>query len=395
MVLPQGLRSWVRRTVILQRTIEHLRTVRLRRTHPLGIIPDAPSRIIVEPTNACNLKCGFCGNKDMLRPWTYLPMDLYEQLIGEMVELDIPRITLHTIGESTMNPNLPDMVRIAKAAGLVATLSTNGTLLSEELVRKLVHAGPDILNVSVDAADPAAFKAIRPGIDPAGVLAGMKRLKRIRDAEGPLRDSPWGEVRLPTLVGTCVITPYFDRAEEMRFFETYGPLVDDFFFHWPNNHANYAHDEPHRLRSLIPRKAQDWLYKKVRQSCSYPWDALFLLSDGTMSVCRFDFDARVKVGRFGPQSIRELWHSEAMQSLRRAHMTFDFRDWSTCEDCSATWYENRHEHYTTSQKIKRRNGYVAARNAWLTLDPMKQRAALGSGTVESEVGKKLAVTGRG
>lgn len=381
-----GLRSWVRRTVLLQRTIEHLRTVRLRRTHPLGIVPEVPRRVIVEPTNACNLRCSYCGNHKMVRPWTFLPMPLYRQLLGEMVELGIPRITLHTIGESTLHPELPEMIRLAKDAGLVVTLSTNGTRLSAELAEQLVVAGPDILNVSVDAATPEVFERIREGVDPAQVLRGMERLREARDRAGRVQESPWGRVRLPTLVATCVISPAFDREEERRWFETYGPLVDDTFFHWPNNHADYVHDEPQRLRGWIPTGLQDWVYKKVRQSCSYPWDALFLLSDGTMSVCRFDFDARVKVGRYGPQSIPELWHGEAMQSLRRAHMDFDFKDWSTCEDCSATWYENRHEHYHLSQKLKRRNGYRAERNAWLAPDPMLGRQLSGDGTVTPLVG---------
>jgi hypothetical protein len=203
---------------------------------------------------------------------------------------------------------------------------------------------------------------------------------------GRVQNSPWGEVRLPTLIATCVITPKFTRQEEELWFETYGPLVDDVFFHWPNNHADYVHDEPQRIRSLLPAKTQDWIYKKVRQSCSYPWDALFLLSDGTMSVCRFDFDARVKVGRFGPQSILELWQGDAMMSLRKAHMNFDFKDWSTCEDCSATWYENRHEHYHLSQKLKRRNGYSSVRNGWLAPDPMLNHEKVGDGTVTPIVG---------
>ena len=65
-----GLRDYLRGTVFLSHAVKHYRTVRLRRTHPYGVIPDAPSRVIVEPTNACNLRCSFCGKMDMARPWT-------------------------------------------------------------------------------------------------------------------------------------------------------------------------------------------------------------------------------------------------------------------------------------------------------------------------------------
>ena len=373
-----GLRNYLRGTIFLSHAVKHWRTVRLRRTHPHGVIPDVPNRLIVEPTNACNLRCSYCGNKDMLRPWTYLPMPLYEKLIGEMVELSIPRLTLHTIGESTLHPRLADMVRAAKDAGLTVTLSTNGTTLDERRTKDLVSAGPDILNVSIDAADPEKIRRVREGIDPHALFDGLVRLRETRDREGPISDSPWGRVRLPSIVATCVITREWDRDEERAYFVKYAEYVDDFYFHWPNSHAGYVPDEPHRRRGLLPAKISDWLYRKVRYSCPYPWDALFLLSDGTMSVCRFDFDARVSIGRYGPQSIPELWRGQRMMSLRKAHMDFDFRDWSTCEDCNATFYENRHEHYLRTQRLKRRNGFVAEREMWLARNPMEKRRNTGS-----------------
>ena len=116
------------------------------------------------------------------------------------------------------------------------------------------------------------------------------------------------------------------------------------------------------------------MFKALRHTCNYPWDALFLLSDGTMSVCRFDFDARIRIGRFGEQSILDLWHGDAMASLRRAHMNFDFKDWAQCENCTATWYENRHEHFVLSRKLMKRNGIVAARDGWLSENPLKTKA---------------------
>lgn len=381
----QPLRDLARRTALIKFAREHAAAVRLRKTHPYGIVPPVPKRVVVEPTNACNLGCSYCGNKDMVRPKTFLDMGLYERLLDEMVALGIPRITLHTIGEPTLHPRIGEMVKMATDRQRVVTLSTNGTLLGkEELARSLVHGAPDLLNISADAADAETLAKTRDGLRPEVLMEGLKTIRRIRDAEGPIRDSPWGEVRLPTLTMTCVITPLFTREVERQFFEAYAPWVDDFLFHFPNNHADYAHDEPGYHKGWIPKRWRDRLYKAVRYPCYYPWDALFLLSDGTMSVCRFDFDARVRVGRFGPQSIMELWMGDAMQSLRRAHMFFDFKDWSTCENCSAVWYENRSEHYAMSRKLMKRNGVEFARNAWLSENPRK--TAMGAAGGQSRWG---------
>lgn len=375
----QPIKDIANRATWLKFARQHLAAVRLRRTHPEGIVPPVPKRVVVEPTNACNLACAYCGNKDMLRPRTFLDMGLYERLLDEMVELGIPRITLHTIGEPTLHPRIGDMVRMATDRGRVVTLSTNGTLLrNEELARALVRGGPHLLNVSADAADAETLAKTRDGLSPDVVIQGLKTLRRLRDEEGPVRESPWGRVRLPTITLTCVVTSLFTREVERRFFEAYAPLVDDFLFHFPNSHADYVPDRPYEHSGLLPRRWRDRLYKAVRYPCYYPWDALFLLSDGTMSVCRFDFDARVRIGRYGPQSIPELWQGDAMRSLRRAHMSFDFKDWSTCESCTAVWYENRSEHFAMSRKLMKRNGVRCTRDAWLPENPMKSRMGAGS-----------------
>ena len=119
------LRRLVHASPTLQHAIAHARAVATRGRFPEGQPPAVPRRIIVEPTNGCNLRCQYCGNKDMVRPWTYMPMDLYVRMLDEMVELGIPRLTLHTIGEPTLNPRLPEMVEAATERRRCVTMSSN------------------------------------------------------------------------------------------------------------------------------------------------------------------------------------------------------------------------------------------------------------------------------
>jgi uncharacterized Fe-S cluster-containing radical SAM superfamily protein len=374
--LLQPIKDLAHEITWLKFATQHVRAVRLRKTHPEGLVPPVPKRIIVEPTNACNLGCAYCGNKDMVRPKKFLDVDLYRQLLDQMVELGIPRITLHTIGEPTLHPRIGELVKMATDRGRVVTLSTNGTLLArEELTRSLVQGAPHLLNVSADAADEETLGKTRDGLKPEVLIEGLKTLRRVRDEEGPVRQSPWGIVRMPTITMTCVVTNLFTREVERRFFEAYAPYVDDFLFHFPNSHADYVPDRTHERAGLLPRRLRDKLYKAVRFPCYYPWDALFLLSDGTMSVCRFDFDARVRIGRFGQESVMDLWQGDAMRSLRRAHMNFDFREWTSCEKCTAVWYENRSEHRGMSRRLMKRNGVHFGRDAWLPENPMQASMA--------------------
>lgn len=376
MTVRKLVRDFVARHTLLERAVARGKTIHVRRKHPLGIVPDVPKRVIVEPTNACNLKCAYCGNKDMLRPRTNLDIGLYEKLLDQMVELGIPRITLHTVGEPTLHPRIADMVRMATERERIVTISTNGTRLHDEtLARALVAAGPHLLNISADAADDETLGKTRDGLRASVIVDGLRTLRRMREEVGPVRDGPWGAVQLPTITMTCVVTQYFTPSVEKQFFDTYAPLVDDFLFHFPNNHADYVADRKFEHGGVLPLTIRDRVYKALRHTCNYPWDALFLLSDGTMSVCRFDFDARIRIGRFGESTIQELWRSDAMNSLRRAHMNSDFKDWPQCESCTATWYENRHEHYVLTRKLMAKHGVTAARPGWLSEDPLGKSAA--------------------
>src|SRR6266446_4347305 len=88
---------------------------------------------------------------------------------------------------------LPRMIRYLKDRGTYVLFNTNGTLLSEKRGRELIDGGLDELRVSLDAAEPHAFKLVR-GRDMfhriVRNLRGFRALQRELKAERP-RVSLW------------------------------------------------------------------------------------------------------------------------------------------------------------------------------------------------------------
>ncbi len=74
---------------------------------------------------------------------------------------NIARVVLHGVGEPMMVPALPRMIRYLKDRGTYVLFNTNGTLLTERKGRALIDSGLDELRISLDAAEPKAFKAVR------------------------------------------------------------------------------------------------------------------------------------------------------------------------------------------------------------------------------------------
>jgi len=77
-----------------------------------------------------------------------MDMQLYRGLISEIAKKQRISIDFVGKGEPTLNPNLVDMIALAKENGFPCGLSTNGSSLSFELLKDLQR-----LNISLNACD--------------------------------------------------------------------------------------------------------------------------------------------------------------------------------------------------------------------------------------------------
>ncbi len=86
-----------------------------------------------------------------------------------------------TGGEPFLRPELPDLVREIRARRMVAHVNTNGHFLDDRRIAALLEAGPDSINVSLDAADATTHDRLRgvPGSH-VRILQGLARLLRAR-----------------------------------------------------------------------------------------------------------------------------------------------------------------------------------------------------------------------
>src|SRR6266566_309844 len=126
-----------------------------------GAIAEAePVCLYLETTNRCNLLCTTCPRTfEALEPPGDMSWELFTQIVDQFPK--IARVVLHGVGEPMMTRVLPRMIRYLKDRGTYVLFNTNGTLLSAKKGRELIDSGLDELRVSLDAAEPAAFKLVR------------------------------------------------------------------------------------------------------------------------------------------------------------------------------------------------------------------------------------------
>jgi radical SAM protein with 4Fe4S-binding SPASM domain len=73
----------------------------------------------------------------------------------------LERAVLHGIGEPLLNSELPGIIRYLTSRNVTVLFNSNGILLGERIQQELINACLDELRISLDAASPNGYKAIR------------------------------------------------------------------------------------------------------------------------------------------------------------------------------------------------------------------------------------------
>ncbi|MDQ1330371.1 MAG: Radical protein [Thermodesulfobacteriota bacterium] len=135
----------------------------------------------VEVTSRCNAACIYCPQPLLYRK-QHMPFSLFKQLLPYLGYTDL--VYLQGWGEPLLNPDLFAMIRACKKKGKRVGFTTNGMLLSEEVIHRLVDLETDIISVSLAGTSPATHNRIRKGTDLVIIIENLERLQRIKTEKG-------------------------------------------------------------------------------------------------------------------------------------------------------------------------------------------------------------------
>jgi MoaA/NifB/PqqE/SkfB family radical SAM enzyme len=140
----------------LARTVRKLRSFerRFRQARMLGRAIKSrhhPILAHIIPTRRCNLSCAYCNEYDKVSS----PVATAEMLrrVDLLAALGTEIITFSG-GEPLLHPELDEIIRAIRAHGIIATLITNGYLLTPERIERLNRAGLEHLQISIDNVQP-------------------------------------------------------------------------------------------------------------------------------------------------------------------------------------------------------------------------------------------------
>ena len=131
----------------------------------------APIEAQLIVTRRCNLSCGYCSEYDKISET--IPLDVLKRRIDALHGLGVVNIALLG-GEPLLHPDLPEIVAYGSRRAQVS-ITTNGFLLTEALIRRLNAAGLANMEVSVDAVRADRTGYIQKCLKTIGPKLGLVR----------------------------------------------------------------------------------------------------------------------------------------------------------------------------------------------------------------------------
>jgi len=140
----------------------------------------APLRMIAwELTRGCNLACVHCRASSERGPYVgELSTRECFRVMDEIATIAKPVIIL-TGGEPLLRADIFDLARYGTGKGFRTVMATNGTLITEDLVKQMKASGIQRISVSLDGPDPEthdAFRKVKGSFE--GSLKGIEIAKK-------------------------------------------------------------------------------------------------------------------------------------------------------------------------------------------------------------------------
>ncbi|VAV85642.1 hypothetical protein MNBD_DELTA01-628, partial [hydrothermal vent metagenome] len=116
-------------------------------------------RLHLEVTSHCNFACEFCPDSRMERVRGFMDYELLKRVLDEVEEKGIAQAVLfHLMGEPLLYPRLTEAVAYASGKGLETIVTTNGVLLTDEVLDGLRKAGLTKIILSLQTPDAKSFE---------------------------------------------------------------------------------------------------------------------------------------------------------------------------------------------------------------------------------------------
>ena len=282
--------------------------------------------IIFEITNRCNLRCKHCYNDSGAKRDGELTFEEIKKSVDTFAGIGVLNMVLSG-GEPLLHPHIFDIIEYIRSKPMSCIIFTNGTLITEEVVKKFKEFSIVSVALSLDGATPETNDSFR-GI-PGGFEKTVKAIKMLKEAGIPVR------------INVCLHKGILDEFDDLlSLFKKWeitdysvapasytGRLQEPNFVITPEEYKKVLE----QLKEYESAKGAKNELPYVPQSinCGAGMNSLTIRSNGSVTLCS-PFPDEISLGNIRKDSITEIWsNSELLCKIRH----IDASESEMCREC--------------------------------------------------------------
>jgi MoaA/NifB/PqqE/SkfB family radical SAM enzyme len=287
--------------------------------------------VYMDQNNRCNLRCRMCGFVDprVREVASYdMPGALFESIAAQL----FPRtsyLALSLMTEPFMTRDFPDRLCLVREHGVpFSDIITNGLLLNERAIAKVLDAGISRLTVSIDGGTKKLYESIRLGARFEHVVRNVRLFQSMRgDAPTRLRIN---HVLMPQNANAfdeflALVEELGPEMIEVRTLSTMGGEIDPTADAWYWEKVRQARESMAAFCERTGIADSGWLRDRAecidlhdaagtRMICRRPWDTIAIHANGDAGIC-MAWD-RAPVGNFARDTFESIWNGAALAAVR-------------------------------------------------------------------------------
>jgi len=337
-----------------------------------------PTKLQLETSGVCNFRCKQCALTNMKIPEDsgILNYGNFCKIVDEFKYLEY--IEPYGLGECLLNKDLFNMLDYLKRKNerINIDITTNGSLINEEIAEKIVNLGIQRINYSLDGANQEAYENIRKG---ANFNQVVKNIRLLIDTRERLRK------KSPKIVISLVImeenieklVEYVELGKNLHVDEVRvqghnliwnknkSPLkkyrIDENInkaiglaeklgikFIYPKAFKVYASKSGYySIKEKVSKILVDIFYKILYHKstsapirCKLPWEVAYITNRGYVTPCCMIADYKIKhFGNILERPFIEIWNCKEFKEFRYEIATGNVPE--ICKYC----FESRQGYY--------------------------------------------------
>lgn len=244
----------------------------------------------IELTSRCNLHCKMCYRNHMYNEEGDMDRGLFDKILRDLKSVDtLEEVYLHWRGEPSLFPFLPEAIKkIKQEVNKKVIMFTNGTILNADVLEKIMKAGLDSINFSLEADTNEAYENIRG----ANCLDIVKKNIRLANQ---IRKEHQYKTKL-FIYGVVLEDNMFELLKVKQEFEN---VVNEVLLKYDM-----------RRESVTRGVMKDY--------CIWPFHNLLVSWNGEVAPCCIDVNHEYKIGNVRDHSIQDLFYGPEFSRLRTA-----------------------------------------------------------------------------